>query len=101
VFLLLKNRYPAGLQGYHNPTLMMRAQPKATSFLREHAPEQEGWSSRLPQQCSAPSHHSELPPPTVVRLPRASKPPIVCPLPWLSVLVTVRVIAQPLLRRLW
>jgi hypothetical protein len=24
VFLLLKNRYPAGLQGYHNPTLMMR-----------------------------------------------------------------------------
>jgi hypothetical protein len=48
--LLSKKRYPAGPQGYHDPTLMMRAPPKATSFLREHVPEQEGGSLRLPQR---------------------------------------------------
>ena len=42
---LSKKRYPAGPQGYYDPTLMMRAAPKATSFLFEHVPEQEGGSS--------------------------------------------------------
>ena len=96
---LSKKRYPAGPQGYHDPTLMMRAPPKATSFLLEHVPEQEGGFSRLPQRCSAPSHHTELPQPTAVTLPKASKPPVVCPLPWPSVLAPVRVIAQPLSHR--
>jgi hypothetical protein len=77
----------------------MRAPPKATSFLLEHVPKQEGGSSRLPQRCSAPSHHSELPQPTAVTLPKTSKPPVVCPFPWPSVLAPVRVIAQPLSRR--
>ena len=96
---LSKKRYPAGPQGYYDPTLMMRAPPKATSFLLEHVPEQEGGSSRLPQRCSAPSHHTELPQPTAVTLPKASRPPVVCPLPWPFVLAPVCVIAQPLSRR--
>ena len=96
---LSKKTYPASPQGYYDPTLMMRAPPKAASFLLEHVPEQEGGSLRLPQRYSAPSHHSELPQPTVVTLPKASQPPVVCPLPWPSVLASVRVIAQPLSRR--
>jgi hypothetical protein len=80
--------YPDDACAAEGDLLSPRARPRA-----------RGRVFALPQRCSAPSHHSELQQPTSVMLPKASKPPVVRPLPWPSVLAPVCVIAQPLSRR--